>query len=143
MEPLYVAWRTAMKKVWRLPWTTHNEYIPLIADVLPPNLLIEKRAIKFVNKLLASNNSTVKMITGMGIYGNHSVLGRNYKYLLFTHDLSIPALYKNWHNYCQNNPNGLYNCDTIKELIVMRDSFNEYILDRSQAKCIIDVLCIE
>ena len=71
MNGLYVAWRMALKKVWRVPWTTHSDILPMLADVLPPKLSFEKRSINFCNLLLNSSNKTVNMITGMAIYGSY------------------------------------------------------------------------
>ncbi|CAL4177332.1 unnamed protein product, partial [Meganyctiphanes norvegica] len=76
MNPLYVAWRTAMKKVWRIPWLTHSDFIPMLADTMSPKLMLENRAIKFANQLLNSNNYTVNVITGMALYGSHSVISK-------------------------------------------------------------------
>ena len=67
MNKLSVAWRTAMKKVWRVPWTTHSDILPMLAGVMPPNLHFEKHAIKFTNQLFKSKNKTVNMIIGMAI----------------------------------------------------------------------------
>ena len=41
MNELCVAWRIAIKKVWRIPWTTHSDIFPLLAGVMPPNLCFE------------------------------------------------------------------------------------------------------
>ena len=47
MYGLNLAWRTSIKKVWRIPWTTHSNILPILAGVLPSNLMFEKRAIVF------------------------------------------------------------------------------------------------
>ena len=143
MNPLYVAWRTAMKKVWKLPRTTHNDYISIIADVVPPNLMLEKRTIKFIKNLMRSDNVTVKTITGMAINGYQSVLAKNYKYLLYNYNLDIANVYRKWKSYCLSHPESIRICDQINELITMRDSFDEYFLSQSEAKDIIDFLCTD
>ena len=143
MNPLYVAWRTAMKKVWKLPRTTHNDYISIIADVVPPNLMLEKRTIKFIKNLMRSDNATVKTITGMAINGYQSVLAKNYKYLLYNYNLDIANVYRKWKSYCLSHPESIRICDQINELITMRDSFDEYFLSQSEAKDIIDFLCTD
>ena len=141
MNSLHVAWRRAMRKVWCLPRLTHNNLLPLIADVLPPELMFEKRSIKFINKIINSDNKTVNMITGMGLYGTHSVLGKSYNYLMAKHGMSIVKLYNGWEAACQQHTDLKRTSDQIKELIVIRDSFDEYFLTRSEAKDLIDYLC--
>ena len=143
MNSLYVAWRTAMRKVWRIPWTTHNDFLPMLADVMPPNLMLEKRAITFSHQLLNSNNRTVNMITGMALHGSHSVLGQNMKYLIYKYDLNVNSVYKFWNTYCQVNPDLIRHCEQIKEICKMRDSYHEYIMTRPEAKSLMDVLSIE
>ena len=143
MYGLCVAWRTAMKKVLGLPRLTHSKLIPLIANVLPPELMFEKRSIKFVNKLLYSKNKTVKMIAGMGLVGTHSVVGKNYNYLMAKYNMSVNDLYSSWKAVCQQEHDLIKRCDQINELIVNRDSFEEYFPSRYEAKEIIDFLCTE
>ena len=35
MNELTVAWRLAVKKVWRILWTTHSRILPILADSMP------------------------------------------------------------------------------------------------------------
>ena len=132
-----------MKKVWRIPWLTHSDFIPMLADTMSPKLMFEKRAIKFANQLLNSNNYTVNVITGMALYGSHSVLGQNIKYLSYKYNLDINCLFKCWNDYCNDNSELIRQCEQIKELCRMRDSYYEDVLNRPEAKFLIDELCTE
>ena len=141
MNGLYVAWRTAMKKVWRVPRTTHSDIIPILADVMPPNLSFDKRAINFCNLLLKSKNKTVNMITGMAIHGSHSVLGQNIKYLSYKYNLNTNEITKLWNVKCHQQHELLRLCEQIKELCSLRDSPLDNVLTRYEAQVIIDELC--
>ena len=141
MEGLYVAWRIAIRRVWRIPPTTHNNMLPIIAGVLPPNLCFDKRAINFCNQLLKSENQTVNMITGMAIDGSHSVLGQNIKYLSNKYKLNTNEVKKYWSKECQEQNELLRLCEQVKELCMMRDSPHDDVLMRHEAKELIDVLC--
>ena len=143
MNNLYVAWRTAIKKVWRVPWTTHSNILPILAGVMPPNLNFDKRAIKFSNQLLKSKNKTVNMITGMAIHGSHSVLGQNIKYLSYKYKLNINEVNRCWERKCNEQNELTRLCYQIKELCILRDSPYDNILSRPEAQAVINVLCTE
>ena len=48
IERYYVAWRKAMRKVWKLPNLTHCNLLPVITNCLPLNIILEKRLLKFI-----------------------------------------------------------------------------------------------
>ena len=141
MNGLYVAWRMALKKVWRVPWTTHSDILPMLADVLPPKLSFEKRSINFCNLLLNSSNKTVNMITGMAIYRSHSVLGQNIKHLSYKYNLNSNEINKCWYVTCQQQTELVRVSEQIKELCILRDSPLDDVLTRYEAQVIIDELC--
>ena len=88
MTEVCVAWRKAVRRVWRVPATTHSALLPHITGVMPPELFFAKRAINFFNMLRDSNNKVVRTITGMGIYGRHSVLGDSVRCLTYKYELN-------------------------------------------------------
>ena len=93
--------------------------------------------------LVNSKKKTVKMISGMGLYGKHSIFGANARHLIAKYELSIKNLTNEWKKLYSNQSNLVRVSEQIKELCNMRDSFNTCILPRSDAKCIIDMLCTE
>ena len=117
--------------------------MPILAGVLPPNLMFEKRAIGFINKLLKSENNTVQTITGMAIYGTTSVLGQNFKYLSYKYNLSSNELCNIWNMNCQENKELVNTCIQIKKLCEIRDNFKSKAISRYVSKALIDVLCTE
>ena len=48
IQSLYTAWRIAIRRVWRIPWTTHNEMLAHIAGVIDPEYWFAKRCIRFI-----------------------------------------------------------------------------------------------
>ena len=133
----------AVRKVWRVPWTTHSDLLPHLAGIMPPELFFEKRAISFIKLLLNSNNSVVNMITGMGLYGSHSIIGQNFKYLNVKYDLSKNNVTKSWDRTCQSQTNKIRLSEQIKELCYLRDRVQNHLLDRAEIKNLIDILCTE
>ncbi len=69
MEDIYTAWRIAMRRVWRVPWRTHNNMLPHLAGMIDPELWFAKRCIKFISICMKSDNNTVKTISMMGVNG--------------------------------------------------------------------------
>ena len=57
IEKYYMAWRKAMRKVWKLPNLTHCNLLPVITNCLPLNIILEKRFLKFIWSIINSENS--------------------------------------------------------------------------------------
>ena len=70
-----------MRRVWRIPWRTHFNMLPHIAEVMDPDLILAKRCIKFINNVANSGNNTVNTISNMGLQSNFSILGDNARHL--------------------------------------------------------------
>ena len=143
MDDVYKAWRMAVRKVWRVPWTTHCDLLPHLAGVMPPQLRFAKNAISFLKLLIKSNNNVVKTVTGMGMYGYHSILGQNAKYLWSKYNLDPCNVYKQWKSVCQVQQEKIRICEQIKELCYIRDTRQGHILSRMETKDLIDTLCTE
>ena len=43
IEDLYVAWRKALRKVWKLSYVTHCRLLPYITDLLLRDVIFRKR----------------------------------------------------------------------------------------------------
>ncbi len=74
IQELYIAWRVAVYRVWRVPWRTHHNMLAHIAGVMDSEFFFEKRCIKFIKMALASENCTVCTISNMGWCGSHSIM---------------------------------------------------------------------
>merc|ERR1712179_739688 len=100
MNELYVAWRKAIRRVWKIPWSTLSNLLPHLAGVLPPELACAKWTISFIRLLINSNNKVVNIFTGMGICGPHSFIGQNYRFLSYKYDINVKNVIKFWDNRC-------------------------------------------
>ena len=135
------AWHVAVRRVWRVPWRTHCDILPHLAGFMPPELNFAKRAISFTNLLLNSDNKVVNMITGMGMYGKHSILGANVRHLTAKFEMDCKFIEGKWKTLCQDQGEIIRTSEQIKELCFMRDTHNIDILSRSEATSVIDWLC--
>ena len=110
---------------------------------MPPELSLANNAISFANSLLKSDNPVVKMVTGMGMYGYHSILGQNMKYLQTKYNLNAKVVNEKWRKTCQEQEEKVRLCHQIKELCYMRDSHQAQELSRGEIKDLIEILCTE
>ncbi len=62
MDDIYIAWRIAICKIWRVPWTNLCNLLPYLASVMDPELWFSKRCIKFIKMALNSDNIIVRTI---------------------------------------------------------------------------------
>ena len=44
----YMAWKKAIRRIWKLPYRTHNNFLHLINLCLPIDVAFEKRCIKYI-----------------------------------------------------------------------------------------------
>ncbi len=59
MDDVYIVWRIAMWKVWRVPWSNHCNLLPHLAGVMDLELWFS---------------------TNVGLNGTHSIMGRNWRH---------------------------------------------------------------
>ena len=142
IEKYYVAWRKAMRKVWKLPNLTHCNLLPVITNCLPLNIILEKRLLKFIWSIINSENRIVNNVFKFALNNRRSVLGKNFRYLAFKYKIKCSYWYKNWSyiNSCISDfVSNSYNQDvfivgcTIRELCISRGEehclFNMYELE--------------
>ena len=87
IKDISVAWRKAVRKCWRLPYQTHCNVLPHIAGVMDPEMVIAKRAIKFLLNALESKNQTVHTVMKLAMEGMHSILGSNIRFLGYHYNM--------------------------------------------------------
>ncbi len=68
MEEIYIAWRVAIRRVWRVPWTTHCKLLPHLANSMDIELWFLRRCMWFIKMAINSSNIVVKTITNMDIW---------------------------------------------------------------------------
>ncbi len=47
-----------MRRVWRVPWRTHNNMLPHLAGMIDRELWFAKRCIKFISMCMKSDNNS-------------------------------------------------------------------------------------
>ena len=138
-------WRVAIRRVWKIPWQTHNRLLPHIAGVMPPQLWFVKRMISFVKNALNSTNATVAYIVGMSQFGAHSVLGGNIRLLQTQFDMSIASVLKEWNRVCREEEEMKRIAEQIKEIVFIKErgSFGPEKLNKEECNDILYFLCMQ
>jgi hypothetical protein len=73
IEDLCVSWRKSLRRVWKLPYTTHCYLLPLLSQCLPLEDEICRRLLNFMHECLCNRSRLVRAIANDGIYyGRHN-----------------------------------------------------------------------
>ena len=130
-ETFYVAWRKAMRRIWKLSNLTHCSLLPVIGDCLSIESILEKRFVKFLWNCFNSTNMTIVNIVNIAMHNRKSVLGTNFRYLAFKYKIKSSYWYKEWctierciNKYVDFNrsDNDYFTGTTIRELCLTRKS---------------------
>ncbi len=91
ISELCVAWRKSLRRVWRLPNTTHCYLLPLLSQCLPLEDEICKRSLNFIRDCLCNSSGLVSAIANYGVfYGRYnSFLGHNALFCVNKYNVNI------------------------------------------------------
>ena len=80
VQSFYVAWRKTIRRLWKLPNTTH-------CLLLPIEIILEQRCAKFIWSIINSTNTIIKAMALLAISSVNSTFGDNYRYLSFKYNI--------------------------------------------------------
>ena len=85
VNAFYTSWRKVVRvrRIWKMPSTTHCNLLPSINKSLPIEFLMEKRCAKFIWSCFNSHNLIVRNISLAAKISSFSDFGDNYKYLSY------------------------------------------------------------
>ena len=153
VQSFYVAWRKTIRRLWKLPNTTHCSLLPSINDCIPIEIILEQRCAKFIWSSLNSTNTIVKTIALSAISSVNSTFGDNYRYLSFKYNIgshiwfsSLNEVTKCISLYISIHEHALYSSHgvIIRDLCLARDDYYhpEHLLSCNEIKELIEYLCI-
>ena len=82
MSVFYVTWRKAIRKVFRLPYRTHCDLLPVIAECSHIETQLLCRLVKFVNGAISSHNVQLNLLMNIAINGSLSHMSDNINHML-------------------------------------------------------------
>ena len=117
MQDLYTAWRIAVRKVWRVPWTTHCKLLPHLASCIDIELWMSKRCINFLLMAINSKSNVVRMISNMGVNGTHSIMGANFRLMQTRYEMNVSNVYVKWKDMCNSDQESIRICQLMRDVI--------------------------
>ena len=150
IERFCIAWRKAIRRLWKIPYRTHNALVYLINECNSISIILEKRCVKFLWNLLNSDNVLFRRICRYSIHNSNTTMRENIRY--FTYKYNI--LYDDWFNNLNNiyikinahihsmsNNDDVCTAGAIRELCEARDSGLPQFVNSNQLSSMIDLLC--
>ena len=96
MEPLYLAWRKCVRRIFALPYNTHCNLLPNIAQDTSIDFKLQQRFCKFIQNTVASNNKCIKICVNLVAVGSKFFyLGHGnvfVSFIIFRSNLHLGAL---------------------------------------------------
>ena len=146
---LYKDWRKLVRRIWNIPYRSHCDLLPHVAECVPPNVFMPQRFINFFYAGLYCKNDVVRNIFKMSMLSD-SRIGNNVRYILSKIGYSVNDIYtlspaqitKNvLHDWARNVPESdIAKGYQIRELVYKRDSLSKWLLNTHECQMLINVL---
>lgn len=124
IDKLCTAWRCAIRRVWSLPSTTHNDLLPIISNLIPLHDEICGRFLSFVGRCLSHPSHLVSGIASHGVLYARALspIGRNVmvcrqRYRFRSHDLLSGRINAQYVKTCLTSTASDNACSVAKFLI--------------------------
>ena len=109
-----VSWRKLVRRLWKIPYRTHNNLVNLINKCDSIKCILETRCVQFLWNLFHSDNVLFSRIIRYSMHNSDITIGENVTY--FMHKYKI--VYNDWFNDLSN----IYNrTDNQIQLITQLD----------------------
>ena len=77
-----------MSKVWKLPYGSHRDLVPLIAECVPLDVALVFRFIKSYITIALSGNMAVNCIANTITFAYRSTMGQNVRYIMSKYNMT-------------------------------------------------------
>jgi len=88
LEPIYIAWRKCIRRIFKIPNMTHCNLVHLICQDICIKTRLHRRFIKFFIETCKSNNSCVALASKMALNGSMSQTGDSLNFISHLYDLN-------------------------------------------------------
>ena len=91
----YTQWRKSVRRIWNLPYTTHNNLLNHVCNEECIDVQIHKRFVVFFLSLLKTENKYVKCCVNMALNGSRSKLCNSLNYIAYKYKINKEQISKN------------------------------------------------
>ena len=91
-EKVFVAWRKAVRFIWKLPANTHCSLVKLICRDTSIESQIHTRFIKFLYSIVSSDYKVLGMCDKLAIDGGQSAAGKSFNFIRHKYNLASDFL---------------------------------------------------
>ena len=147
IDKLYTAWRKAVRRLWKLPYRAHSNLLPHVSQMLPLDVILEKRYMNFMSTGMNHSNGIVNFIFNYGVR-HISRIDQNVRYICKKYDIKVSDLFSG--KLFNTHIIGKYNESVseedkrvgaqVRELAMERDSFDKTVLSKQEVCDIIEFL---
>ena len=152
IETMYIQWRKAQRQVLSLPFNTHCDLLPLIADNMPLEYILDCRYVSFYQTIVNSKNKIISYTARNKIFDCTSTLGKNITHLMHKYNLTIDDIRshskrnikEHFHSTWLSGINNEYPmyAQIIKDMIEMKEVSGTRAFSNEESQIIIDYCCI-
>lgn len=145
VRDICVAWRRALRMIWRVPPMTHCDIMPIISDCKPLEVSLQQRFCKFYLGISQHGSKLLKTIVAAAHSNPMSVMCNNYIDITNMCKTSIENCYNilldNW--ICTLHNNVITNINVLRDMLNVRDGFMtcDY-LSQEDINAIIEDICV-
>jgi len=133
VSALCVAWRKALRKIWRLHPMTHCDIVALISNSLPLEISLQSRFCNFRNTIFKHGSSLLKSVANEALCNPSSVFCNNF--------IELKDSRKTWHDSLPVHVKS--NVSVLRDMIDVRDGIVECaIFNDTDVLDIINDICI-
>ena len=124
-------WRKAHRQALTLPYRTHCDLIPLIAENTPIEIFLDCKFLGFYKSAATSDNRIVNYMAKNCLFNHESTMGRNLTHLLQKYNLQVNNIlsyskelikkhcYQKWKS--EVNPEYIIHAQIIREIIMVKE----------------------
>ena len=152
VDNIYTQWRKAHRQVLGLPNMTHCDLLPLIAENMPLQCILDCKYIAFYKSIAKSDNKIVSFTAKCKLHDHTSTLGRNITHIMHKYDFDVDDIIsfskQRVKELCYNkwlsgvNDEYPIHAQIIKDMIKMREDRCTRLFSNEDCNFIINFCCI-
>ena len=91
LQFICTTWRKGLRRIWDLPYDTHNNLLPVLCNSIPVMDTICCRSVNFINNCLASDSHIIRSIAYRSVFFSRALspLGRNAQFCCQRYGVSL------------------------------------------------------